>query len=46
MTIETAIRVMSRLKKAGVVRTLPRGFLVQDRAALEALAKGALPRAR
>jgi CRP/FNR family transcriptional regulator, nitrogen oxide reductase regulator len=38
VTVETAIRVMSRFNKAGVVRTSPRGFLVPDRAALQAIA--------
>jgi len=37
-TIETAIRVMSRWGKNGVVRTEPGGFLVLERAALEQLA--------
>ena len=37
-TIETAIRVMSRWGKDGVVRTERDGFVLLDRAALEALA--------
>jgi CRP/FNR family transcriptional regulator len=39
-TLESAIRVMSRLSRAGTVGTSPAGFLVRDRAALEALARG------
>jgi CRP-like cAMP-binding protein len=39
-TIETAIRVMSRWGKDGVVRTDKGGFLIQDRAALEGIAAG------
>lgn len=39
-TIETAIRVMSRLRKAGTVSTIPAGFLIADRAALAATARG------
>jgi len=37
-TIETAIRVMSRWGKAGVVKTEHEGFLIQDRVALERMA--------
>jgi CRP/FNR family transcriptional regulator len=37
-TTETAIRLMSRWSKAGMVRTQKEGFLVADRAALERLA--------
>jgi CRP-like cAMP-binding protein len=37
-TIETAIRVMSRWNKSGLVLTEETGFLVTDRAALERLA--------
>lgn len=37
-TIETAIRIMSRWQKEGVVETDPRGFLVRDPAALRAIA--------
>jgi len=37
-TIETAIRVMSRWSKSGLVQTEHEGFLVQDRAALEQMA--------
>lgn len=37
-TIETAIRVMSRWGKSGVVHTEDSGFLVGDRAALERMA--------
>jgi CRP/FNR family transcriptional regulator len=37
-TIETAIRIMSRWNKDGVLRTEKDGFLVADRAALEAAA--------
>ena len=38
-TTETAIRLMSRWSKAGMVRTQREGFLVADRAALERLAE-------
>lgn len=37
-TVETAIRIMSRWGKAGVVETVEDGFVLRDRAALEALA--------
>lgn len=37
-TIETAIRIMSRWGRDGTVDTLPDGFRVRDRAALERLA--------
>ena len=37
-TIETAIRVMSRWGKEGVVRTEKDGFVIADRPALEAIA--------
>ncbi|MCK6549941.1 Crp/Fnr family transcriptional regulator [Myxococcota bacterium] len=36
-TVETAIRVMSSLKRRGIVETVARGFVVHDRRALEAL---------
>lgn len=36
-TVETAIRVMSKLKKRGIVLTVTRGFLIPDLQALEAL---------
>jgi CRP/FNR family transcriptional regulator len=39
-TLETAIRVMSRLARQGVVRTMARGFLIADRRRVEALARG------
>lgn len=39
-TMETAIRVMSRLGRAGIVRSAPRGFMLEDRAALEGIARG------
>jgi CRP/FNR family transcriptional regulator len=38
-TIETAIRIMSRWSKEGVVRTEKDGFVVQDGAALERLTR-------
>ncbi|HEX5041426.1 MAG TPA: Crp/Fnr family transcriptional regulator [Candidatus Polarisedimenticolaceae bacterium] len=38
-TIETAIRIMSRWGKEGVVRTEKEGFVVLDRAALERLTR-------
>jgi CRP/FNR family transcriptional regulator len=37
-TIETAIRVMSRWQKEGIVETDKRGFLIHDNAALAAIA--------
>ena len=37
-TIETSIRIMSRWGKDDVVRTEKTGFLIVDRAALEAVA--------
>jgi CRP/FNR family transcriptional regulator, nitrogen oxide reductase regulator len=40
-TLETAIRVMSRLRRQGVVRSSGGGFLVQDRRRLEELVAGA-----
>ncbi len=39
-TIETAIRVMSRWGKDGIVRTEPEGFLLLDRDALSDIAQG------
>ncbi len=36
-TIETAIRVMSRWGKAGIVETRDEGFMLKDRTALEAI---------
>jgi CRP-like cAMP-binding protein len=39
-TVETAIRVMSRLGREGVVRTTARGFVVARRAALEEIVAG------
>jgi CRP/FNR family transcriptional regulator, nitrogen oxide reductase regulator len=39
-TIETAIRIMSRWGKDGVVRTEKDGFVITDRAALDELAAG------
>jgi len=39
-TIETAIRIMSRWGKDGIVRTDKDGFVITDRAALEELAAG------
>ncbi len=40
-TLETAIRVMSRFGREGVVDTLPRGLRVGDRRRLEEIARGA-----
>lgn len=40
-TIETAIRVMTRFRREGVVRSAARGLVVTDRAALERTARGA-----
>jgi CRP/FNR family transcriptional regulator len=40
-TVETAIRVMSELRRQGVVKAARRGFLVSDRAALTDLATAA-----
>jgi CRP/FNR family transcriptional regulator, nitrogen oxide reductase regulator len=37
-TIETSIRIMSRWGKQDIVRTEPQGFVIVDRAALEAVA--------
>ena len=37
-TIETAIRVMSRWQKEGVVETDKKGFLIRDKATLAAIA--------
>lgn len=43
-TVETAIRVMSRLRQEGVVKTLRGGYVViLDRAALQALAGSQVP---
>lgn len=39
-TVETAIRVMSRWSKEGVVETRRKGFILRDRAALEEVARG------
>jgi CRP/FNR family transcriptional regulator len=39
-TIETAIRVMTRLGREGVVRSAARGFVIADPAALGAIARG------
>lgn len=39
-TVETAIRVMSRLTKEKLIETASRGFLIRDRRALEAVARG------
>lgn len=39
-TVETAIRVMTRLAREGVVRSAARGFLVTDGARLEQIARG------
>ncbi len=39
-TVETAIRILSRWGKGGVVETAADGFLVRDRGALEELAAG------
>ena len=39
-TVETAIRIMSRWGKGGIVRTRRDGFLVTDRRALEEIAAG------
>jgi len=44
-TVETAIRVMSRLEKDGVVRSTPSGFTVGSRDRLEEIAHARLPRA-
>ena len=38
-TIETAIRVMSRLEKDGVLRSTPTGFVVKSRDRLEEIAR-------
>lgn len=38
-TLETAIRVMTRLARQGLVRSTGRGFVVPDRAALERVAR-------
>ena len=40
-TIETAIRVMTRFRREGVVRSAARGLVVTDRAALTRAARGA-----
>jgi len=42
-TVETAIRVMSRLKKLGVVETAARGFLIKNRQQLELVSQGVRP---
>ena len=39
-TVETAIRVMSRWRKMGIVTNDKRGILIQDRETLEDLAAG------
>jgi CRP-like cAMP-binding protein len=39
-TIETAIRIMSRFKKDGVVESAARGFLIRDRKSLESISQG------
>ncbi|MGQ0734054.1 MAG: Crp/Fnr family transcriptional regulator [Acidobacteriota bacterium] len=39
-TLETAIRTMTSLGRDGVVTTVARGFVITDRARLEALARG------
>ncbi|QQR72229.1 MAG: Crp/Fnr family transcriptional regulator [Holophagales bacterium] len=39
-TVETAIRIMSRWSKGGIVRTRRDGFLLVDRPALEAIGAG------
>jgi CRP/FNR family transcriptional regulator len=39
-TIETAIRIMSRWGKEGIVLTLGHGFLIPDLARLQAIADG------
>ena len=39
-TIETAIRVMTRLGREGIVRSAARGFVIADRAGLERTARG------
>ena len=40
-TIETAIRVMTRFRREGVVRSAARGLVVTDRSSLERTARGA-----
>jgi CRP/FNR family transcriptional regulator len=40
-TVETAIRVMTRLRREGVVRSAARGLVVTDRESLERAARGA-----
>jgi len=39
-TVETAIRVMSRFKRQGLVRTVTRGFVVPDTVALDQVSRG------
>lgn len=39
-TLESAIRVMTRLSREGTVRTIASGFVIRDRLKLETLAKG------
>lgn len=39
-TLESAIRIMTRLSREGTVRTTASGFVVRDRLKLEALARG------
>lgn len=39
-TLESAIRVMTRLSRQGTVRTTASGFVIRDRDRLEALARG------
>lgn len=43
-TVETTIRVMSRLEKDGVVRSTASGFVVGSRERLEEIARARLPR--
>ena len=38
--VETVIRIMSRWQKEGLVETVPEGFLIADRQALEAITAG------
>jgi CRP/FNR family transcriptional regulator len=39
-TIETAIRVMTRLRREGIVRSAARGLVITDRLSLERAARG------
>jgi CRP/FNR family transcriptional regulator len=41
-TVETSIRVMSRLRKSGLVETTARGFVIRDRRGLEETARAHL----